>query len=175
MHTTEFEMSGFDATYQRLQRIHDRMPGFPLESMRLSRMVCHLQKNLKDLTNAALKKYDLVDASYMVLAVLYGTAQEASTASTLGEACHEKPANLTRVCNELELRGLVTRCTCPGDRRSVMISLTEAGRDLVAAALPDVWKKTAHAYDGFSGAELQQLEQMFLRQLRNLNSELLAN
>jgi MarR family transcriptional repressor of emrRAB len=174
MDILEFEMSCFDATSQRLQHIHERMPGFPLEAMRLSRMACHLQKNLKDLTNAALKKHDLVDASYMVLAILYGTAEEKSTASRLGEACHEKPANLTRVCNELELRGLITRCTCPGDRRSVMISLTESGRDLVAAALPDVWQKTSHAYDGFSADELQQLEQLFTRQLRNLNSVMLA-
>jgi MarR family transcriptional repressor of emrRAB len=175
MDIMECQMSGFDATYRRLQHIHERMPGFPLESMRLSRMACHLQKNLKDLTNAALRKYDLVDASYMVLAILYGTAEEASTASRLGEACHEKPANLTRLCNELELRGLITRCTCPGDRRSVMITLTESGRNLVAAALPDVWQKTSRAYDGFSAAELQQLEQLFSRQLRNLNSPPLAD
>ena len=145
-----------------------------MELMRLLRMTYHIQKGMKDLTNAALKKHDLVDASYMVLAVLYGTDDETSNACTLGMACHEKPANLTRVCNELELRGLITRCTCPGDRRSVMISLTESGRDLVAAALPDVWQKTSQASDGFSADELQQLEQLFTRQLRNLNSVMLA-
>lgn len=163
-------MSGFDATNKRLQNIHARMPEFPLESMRLVRMTYRLQKSFKDLTNAALKKHDLVDASFMVLAVLYGTTGETSTASALGEACHEKPANLTRVCNDLEARGLITRGTRPGDRRSVMISLTDDGRNVIAEALPEVWQKTIPAYDDFSAAELQQLEQMLTRLLRNVNS-----
>jgi MarR family transcriptional repressor of emrRAB len=162
-------MSAFDATNKRLQTIKTRVPEFPLDLMRLQRMTSHLQKTVKDLTNAALKKHDLVEASYMVLAVLYGTEDETSTASSLGQACHEKPANLTRVCNELEERGLIHRGTRPGDRRSVMISLTEQGRAMIAAALPDVWNTTVHAYDGFSPAEVRQMELMFTRQLQNLD------
>jgi MarR family transcriptional repressor of emrRAB len=161
-------MSAFDATNKRLQTIKARVPEFPLDLMRLQRMTSHLQKTVKDLTNAALRKHDLVEASYMVLAVLYGTEDETSTASALGQACHEKPANLTRVCNELEERGLIHRGTRPGDRRSVMISLTDKGRAMIVAALPDVWSTTNHAYDGFSQAEVRLLEQMFMRQLQNL-------
>lgn len=170
LYVEESEMSAFDATNLRLQNIHARMPEFPLELMRLQRMTNHIQKSMRDLTNAALKKYDLVDASYMVLAVLYGAEDEMSTASALGTACHEKPANLTRVCNDLETRGLILRGSRPGDRRSVMISLTEQGRELIAAALPDVCQQSTLAYEGFTPAELQQLEQMFLRQLHNLSN-----
>lgn len=162
-------MTDFDATYKRLQNINDRMPGFPLQLMRLMRMTHHVQKGMKDVTNAALKKHDLVEASYMVLAVLYGADDETSNACTLGLACHEKPANLTRVCNDLEERGLINRGTRPGDRRSVMISLTDAGRALIELALPDVYGRTTHVYDGFTEEEQQQLEKMFARQLRNLN------
>lgn len=162
-------MSAFDATNIRMQNIHARMAQFPLELMRLQRMTYHLQKGMKELTNAALKKYDLVDASYMVLAVLYGSDEETSSASTLGTACHEKPANLTRVCNDLEMRGLIRRGTRPGDRRAVMISLTGPGRDLIQAALPDVCQQTTLAYDGFTPADLQKLQQMLARQLRNLD------
>jgi hypothetical protein len=49
------------------------MPEFPEDLMRVLRMTYHIQKRMKDLSNAALRKYDLVDASYMVLAVLYGS------------------------------------------------------------------------------------------------------
>lgn len=163
-------MSAFDPTYTRLQKIGTRMPGFPLELVRLIRMTYHIQKGLKDQTNAALKKYDLVDASYMVLAVLYGTDDECSNACTLGTACHEKPANLTRVCNDLESRGLIERCVRPGDRRSVMISLTDQGRSLIEQVLPEVCAATTQTYDGFNAEELRQLERMFARQLHNLNN-----
>jgi MarR family transcriptional repressor of emrRAB len=164
-------MDIFESTNKRMQQIKTRMPDFPLEMMRLLRMTYHIQKNMRDATNAALKEHDLHDGSYIVLAVLYGSEDETSTASVLGKACHEKPANLTRVCNDLETRGLITRGTRPGDRRSVTITLTDAGRTLIKTSLPDVWNKMAHTYDGFSAAELKQLEAMYVRQLRNIDSQ----
>ncbi|WP_377703771.1 MarR family winged helix-turn-helix transcriptional regulator [Pseudoduganella sp. UC29_71] len=163
-------MSSFDATNKRLKNIHARMPEFPEETMRLMRLTYHVQKRMKDLTNAALRKYDLVDASYMVLAVLYGSDDETSTASTLGEACMEKPANLTRVCNDLEAQGLITRGNRPGDRRCVMISLTDSGRALIEQVMPEVWARTTRAYDGYSADERKILEQLFKRQLANLEN-----
>lgn len=163
-------MSPFEATNKRLENLSARVPDFPLERMRLLRMTSHIQKSVKDLTNAVLRKHDLVEASYMVLAVLYGTDGESSSASTLGQACHEKPANLTRVCNDLEERGLIRRGTRPGDRRSVMISLTDAGRSVIALAMPDVWNKITLAYQGFTAEEVQTMETLLMRQLRNLDN-----
>jgi MarR family transcriptional regulator, negative regulator of the multidrug operon emrRAB len=163
-------MSSFDATNKRLKNIRSRIPAFPEDLMRLMRMTYHVQKRMKDLSNAVLRKYDLVDASYMVLAVLYGSENETSTASTLGEACMEKPANLTRVCNDLESQGLVTRGNRPGDRRCVMISLTDAGRQLIEQVMPEVWERTTRAYDGFSAEDIRQQEQLFRRQLENLDN-----
>jgi len=163
-------MSSFDATNKRLKNIRSRIPAFPEDLMRLMRMTYHVQKRMKDLSNAVLRKYDLVDASYMVLAVLYGSENETSTASTLGEACMEKPANLTRVCNDLESQGLVTRGNRPGDRRCVMISLTDAGRQLIEQVMPEVWERTTRAYDGFGAEDIRQQEQLFRRQLENLDN-----
>jgi MarR family transcriptional repressor of emrRAB len=163
-------MSSFDATNKRLKNIHARLPAFPEELIRLMRMTYHVQKRMKDLSNAALRKYDLVDASYMVLAVLYGSDNETSTASNLGEACMEKPANLTRVCNDLESQGLITRGNRPGDRRCVMITLTDAGRKLVEQVMPEVWSRTTRAYDGYTADERRLLEQLFKRQLDNLEN-----
>ncbi|HZV67208.1 MAG TPA: MarR family transcriptional regulator [Telluria sp.] len=104
-------MSIFESTSKRLQNLKARIPDFPLEKMRLVRLTYHVQKNMRDLTNAALKQHDLVDASYLVLTVLYGSEDETSSASALGVACNEKPANLTRLCNDLEAR-------CPSRFRS---------------------------------------------------------
>ncbi len=163
-------MSSFDATNKRLKNIRARIPAFPEDTMRLMRMTYHVQKRMKDLTNAALRKYELVDASYMVLAVLYGSDNETSTASTLGEACMEKPANLTRVCNDLETQGHITRGNRPGDRRCVMISLTDSGRTLIEQVMPEVWERTTRAYDGYNADDRKVLEQLFQRQLDNLEN-----
>lgn len=165
-------MSGFGPTNKRLQTIHARMPGFPVEAMRLVRMTYHLHKILRDKTNASLKPHNLADTSYMVLAVLYGSPDESAGASELGEACFEKAANLTRVCDELEAQGLIARGAKPGDRRSVMISLTGPGRAAIEQALPAVYANAVTACHGFSGAEMDQLAAMLTRLLGNLdNSE----
>jgi DNA-binding MarR family transcriptional regulator len=44
-----------------------------------------------------------------------------------------KPPSMTRIVNELERRGYVVRKETPQDRRQARVSLTDAGRDVLAA------------------------------------------
>jgi MarR family transcriptional repressor of emrRAB len=164
-------MSDFGPTEKRLRRIQALVPGFPFEQMLLVRMTSHLQKTLRDRSNAALKRYELSDTHYLVLAILYGSVDETSTASELSEACNEKPANLTRVCDELVAKELIQRSPKPGDRRAVMISLSERGRALIQKILPEVSGAITAAYAGFTPAELGQLTALTARLLRNLDGE----
>jgi DNA-binding MarR family transcriptional regulator len=55
------------------------------------------------------------------------------TVSQLGAAVGTRPTTLTSVLDRLERRGHITRGTRAGDRRSVLIELTDSGR--AAAAL----------------------------------------
>lgn len=48
---------------------------------------------------------------------------------------------LTANLKPLERRGLVAVAADPGDRRGRLLTLTDAGRDLLAAALP-LWRRT---------------------------------
>jgi MarR family transcriptional repressor of emrRAB len=162
-------MSDFGPTEQRLRRVLARVPGFPFEQMLLVRMAYHLQKTLRDRSNAALKKYELGDTHYLVLAILYGSVDETSSATELSEACNEKPANLTRVCDELAAKSLIRRGPKPGDRRAVMISLSEHGRALIETILPEISADTAAAFAGFTPAELELLASLNARVLRNLD------
>lgn len=45
--------------------------------------------------------------------------------------------NMTVVINNMEKHGWITRCAHPGDRRSTVVSLTEAGRRLFEAIFPE--------------------------------------
>ena len=54
------------------------------------------------------------------------------TVSQLGAAVGSKPTTLTSVLDRLERRGHVARTTRAGDRRSVLIELTESGRGTAA-------------------------------------------
>lgn len=162
-------MSDFELTEKRLSNIQARMPDFPYEPALLVRLCHHLQKRLRDRTNAALRPFELADTGYIVLAILYGAVDETSGASELSEACHEKPANLTRVCDDLVARGLISRGTRAGDRRSVLITLTDAGRALIEQALPAVSTTLSSTYDGFTKAEMAQFAGFLARALGNLD------
>ena len=54
------------------------------------------------------------------------------TVSQLGAAAGTKPTTLTSVLDRLERRGHITRTTRAGDRRSVLIELTDSGREAAA-------------------------------------------
>jgi DNA-binding MarR family transcriptional regulator len=54
------------------------------------------------------------------------------TVSELGAATGSRPTTLTSVLDRLEHRGLIARGARPGDRRVVLIELTDAGRDTAA-------------------------------------------
>jgi MarR family transcriptional repressor of emrRAB len=164
-------MSDFVPTEQRLRRVQARVPGFPFEEMLLVRMASYLQKALRDRSNAALRKYALGDTHYTVLAILYGSLDETSTASELSEACNEKPANLTRVCDELAAKDLIKRSPKPGDRRAVMISLSDQGRALIERILPEVSADITSVYADFTPAELEQLSALTARVLGNLDGK----
>jgi MarR family transcriptional regulator, organic hydroperoxide resistance regulator len=54
------------------------------------------------------------------------------TVSQLGAAVGTRPTTLTSMLDRLERRGHITRGTRPGDRRSVLIELTDSGREAAA-------------------------------------------
>ncbi|UJB30616.1 MarR family winged helix-turn-helix transcriptional regulator [Chromobacterium sp. Beijing] len=162
-------MSHFEETRKRLLRVKTRIPEFPLALLTLTRLNYHVQKRLQDLTNAALRKHGLTESSYLVLAVLYGSEQETTTPGSLAETCSQKPANMTRICNDLEKQGLIHRGGLSDDRRAVAVTLSDAGRERIRKLLPDVWGNLGNTFAGFSAEEMQQQEQFYLRQLSNLN------
>jgi MarR family transcriptional regulator, organic hydroperoxide resistance regulator len=63
------------------------------------------------------------------------------TVSQLGAAAGTRPTTLTSVLDRLERRGHITRTTRAGDRRSVLIELTDSGHQAAAVithALADI-------------------------------------
>ncbi len=64
--------------------------------------------------------------------------------SELGTAVGSRPTTLTSVLDRLERRGHITRGTRPGDRRAVVIELTDSGRrtaHTIRAAIADLERR----------------------------------
>lgn len=79
---------------------------------------------------------------------------------TPGQLCDKilrSTGNLTLVIDNLEKRGLVTRRPNPEDRRSTIVELTPAGRELIAALLPVHVQTVVQDMAVLSPAEQEQL------------------
>jgi len=164
-------MSSFDSTARRIARCSTRMADHPQQLVMLNRLAYHIQKRTQDRLNAAMKKHGLTIVSYTALMVLYGSDNEIQRASDLGEACSEKPANLTRICNDLEKQGLIKRRFSLEDRRSVDISLTATGRKCIEKVAPEYWAILQQTYAGISEKDLARQEILLKHQLANLEEQ----
>jgi DNA-binding MarR family transcriptional regulator len=59
--------------------------------------------------------------------------REEATAGQLAKAAELNPASVTGMLDHLEREGIVTRRRSERDRRSVLVSLTESGREMLDA------------------------------------------
>jgi DNA-binding MarR family transcriptional regulator len=73
------------------------------------------------------------------------------TVSQLGSAAGTRPTTLTSVLDRLERRGHITRGTLAGDRRSVLIELTDSGRAAAAVISQTLADLEHRALDGLPG------------------------
>ncbi len=77
-------------------------------------------------------------------------------------------AGMTGRLDRLEERGLVERHRDPGDRRAVLVELTEKGRELVDAAVAANTRAERGLLDGLGEREAKSLARLLQRLLARL-------
>lgn len=75
--------------------------------------------------------------SFDVLIRLARTEGNALRMSELAAQSSLSPSGLTRAVDRLQDQGLVTRRTCPQDKRGSFAELTPAGREMMERAIPE--------------------------------------
>ncbi|MBZ9712636.1 MarR family winged helix-turn-helix transcriptional regulator [Deinococcus multiflagellatus] len=93
---------------------------------------------LGDAVRSTAARADLTSGTRDLLFTLYRSAPpEGLPASEVAALLAVSPATVTGSADRLEARGLLTRTLDPQDRRSWRLALTDAGRALVQAHLPE--------------------------------------
>jgi DNA-binding MarR family transcriptional regulator len=85
----------------------------------------------------------------------------------LSQAVAQHPAGVSRLLDELEKGGYVSRSRDPGDRRCVHVMASPRGKRRYRAALDEVMSAVDHALEPLSAAERQRLRDL----LRKIVSE----
>ena len=89
------------------------------------------------------KAFDLTLPQFNILRILRGQHPRPASVQLLIQRMIDKTSNASRIVDKLEAKALVTRTTCPHDRRAVDVLITEKGLALLrrldeSAALQDV-------------------------------------
>lgn len=111
------------------------------------------------------KEDDLTPTQFGVLDVLY--TKGAMKIGELIDSMLATSGNMTVVIKNMEKKGWITRVTCPTDKRSYVVDLTENGRAAIKHALPAHIAKVEETFSVLTEEEQEQLIQL-LKKFKNL-------
>jgi DNA-binding MarR family transcriptional regulator len=86
---------------------------------------------LRTVEDALFSKYDLTAQQYNALRLLESKSPEPMLTSAIGQRLISRAPDITRLLDRLEQRGLVTRNRPADNRRTVQVSITQAGLELL--------------------------------------------
>lgn len=122
-----------------------------------------------ELFSAELAQIGMTLPMYRVLAALW--EKDGQKLSELAVVIGLELSTLSRLIGEMQRRDLVSRRRKIGDDRSLLLSLTEAGRAQVGSLIPRAQHYEALAVRGFSAEEIATMKAAFGRILGNLSAE----
>ena len=111
------------------------------------------------------REFGLTPTQFGVLDVLFAKGG----AMKIGELIDSMLAtsgNMTVVIKNMEKNGWVTRTTCPTDKRAYLVTLTEAGRDLIQKAWPAHIVAVEETFSVLTEEEQEQLIEL-LKKFKN--------
>lgn len=123
----------------------------------------HLLRVATDLSTAldtCLSKHGLLQGRWWVLILLMREGSKTSTPSALADKAGVTRATMTGLIDGLEQSGLVVRIGTNNDRRSVLISLTEAGQAKLDVVMPDYYRRLRQCMQALDEEKRKQLQQM---------------
>ena len=121
---------------------------------------------------AGLAPHGLTIGEFDVLAALRRAgAPFTLTPTVLARTLMLSPAAMTNRLDRLEAAGLVTRSLDPGNRRSMLVALTAAGRDRVDAAVTDHVANEERLLSSLSREDRDTLDGLLRRLLAGIEAQ----
>ncbi|GAA4459674.1 MarR family winged helix-turn-helix transcriptional regulator [Phytohabitans houttuyneae] len=125
-------------------------------------LVWRLSNRWRAATDRLLADHGLTHAQYAALASLHGLSVGGTRPSQreLADFTGLEPVYISKLVRSLEQSGFITRAVHPADTRAIELSLTDRGREVVAAAMPKVQEQVdrfTQPLGGTGGAGTQRL------------------
>jgi DNA-binding MarR family transcriptional regulator len=158
-----------DAVALILEQWARERPDLDCSPMGVIGRISQLQREVHLAQRATFARHGLDAPSFDVLAALRraGPPYQLTPTALMRTALVTSGA-ITQRLDRLEERGLITRTRSASDGRGVVVTLTDAGRAALDAALPDHLETERRLLSGLSTAEQDQLAALLRRFLVTL-------
>ena len=155
-----------DAVDQILAQWGRERPDLDCSPMGIIGRITQMQREVFLAQRATFSRFGLDAPAFDVLAALRraGPPYQLTPTALMRTALVTSGA-ITQRLDRLEEKGLITRERSEADGRAVVVTLTEAGRKALDAALPDHLETERRLIDGLSDAEQDQLADLLRRLL----------
>ncbi|MEP6884449.1 MAG: MarR family transcriptional regulator [Gammaproteobacteria bacterium] len=160
--------SQFDLLQANLRALNTRLPDVPLNEILLSRLLLHMGREMAATLDQKIRPFGLAEAEFRVLTTLFSQPEGTAHPGDLCSRAAQSPANMSRICDALVGRDLITRVLSAHDRRRMVLRITEQGEELVRQLLPQMFASLRGMLAEFSQEEQVQL----IAQLRRLQANL---
>ncbi|KAB2344047.1 MarR family winged helix-turn-helix transcriptional regulator [Actinomadura rudentiformis] len=137
---------------------HTERPDLDVQPLHVLSRISRLARHLDRARRAVFAAHDLEPWEFDVLTALRraGTPYELSPGRLL-RATLVTSGTMTNRIDRLAAAGLVERHPDPGDKRGVLVRLTDAGQTRVDAAFADLLRREHDILDSLSAAERESL------------------
>ncbi len=124
----------FDPVAEARRQWVERGWGSAASGMAMVTSIMRAQQIYLTRIDAVLRPFDLTFARFELLTLLSFTRSGALPLSKAGQRLQVHPASVTNVVDRLESQGLVRRLPHPTDRRTTLVEILPAGRQVLSGA-----------------------------------------
>lgn len=134
----------------------------------VGKWISFLHRQFQMYINHEMKPYDINSSEYIYLAEI--GKDEGVNQTYFTEALSIDPALTTRVMKNLEKKGYITRTKGVEDKRTVMIHLTEKGREIQPILIDKLSGWTDRLTQGLDENEHDYIYETLLKMSENVNN-----
>jgi DNA-binding MarR family transcriptional regulator len=149
--------SPFDKLEDNLRALSCRVPDVPLNEILICRLVLHMGREMSTTLEQKIRPFGLAEAEFRVLTTLFSQPEGVGHPGDLCSRASQSPANMSRICDALVERGLITRVLSAQDRRRMVLRMTDEGEELVRELLPKLFAPLRGMLAGLPESDQRQL------------------
>jgi len=165
---TNYSYSTLDKLEANLRALSKRLPDVPFNEILLCRLLLQIGRDVAATLEQKIRPFGLAEAEFRVLTTLFSQPEGVAHPGELCTRAGQSPANMSRICDELVKRELITRVLSAQDRRRMVLRITEQGEALVRELLPKMFTPLRGMLAEFPEAEQRAL----IAQVKRLHENL---